>query len=207
METRDISEKSVREAVAILKQGGVVAVPTETSYGLAADATNASAVRKIYGIKGREKGKPLPLIASSFAQAARYVALHGLAAQIAKKYWPGPVTIVALIADAALGRALGVKEAAVRVPLSKVARSLARRLGRPITSTSANLSDQPASYSGDDVRSAFGGRRHQPDLLLDAGRLPRRQPSTIVRIDGEKIAVLRQGTIRVDAIKKGTVPG
>lgn len=184
-------------AAEILRRGGVVAFPTETSYGLAADAADPGAVKKIYRIKGREKGKPLPLIAASFAQAARYVVLHGLALRIAKKYWPGPVTIVAPLKDPALAKALGVREAAIRVPASSIARSLAKKVGRPITSTSANLSGAPVAFSGEEVIAVFSQRRSRPDLLLDAGKLRRRPPSTIIRIEGTDIMTLRQGAVRV----------
>jgi L-threonylcarbamoyladenylate synthase len=211
-----VSKKILREVAAALHDGLVVAFPTETSYGLAADPENAAAVKKIFAIKGREEGKPLPLIAADLASASAYVRLAGAALGLAERYWPGPLTIVAplkkgrslawhkasggapRLAGASAPRLVGASAAAaVRVPASAWARAIAREFGRPITSTSANLAGRPAAYSGAAVRNAFAGRRDAPDLVLDAGKLPVRPASTIVRLRRGKIEVLRQGPVHL----------
>ncbi len=185
------------QAVAVLREGGVVVFPTETSYGLAADATNEAAVRKIFALKGRETKKSVPLIAADRAMVDRYAALEPEVAQLAKKHWPGPLTVVA---SARRGLAKSVVRTdgtiAIRVSSHPIARALAKRLGRPIVATSANVSGQPACYS---VR-AF---RKQIDLpspvgcLIDVGALPHRKPSTLIKEEGGEIVVLRQGSVRV----------
>jgi L-threonylcarbamoyladenylate synthase len=187
---RTISKEALAEALSVLKKGGVVAYPTDTAYGLAADPRNRKAMRLIYAIKGREKGKPLPLIAGSFRQAAAFIRLGRPQSALARRHWPGPLTIVA-------ARRAGRGTAAVRVPASSVARSLANALGRPVTSTSANISGRPPLYSGTAVRREFSDRRRTPDLLLDAGPLPMRPVSTIVRVQNGKIEVLRQGPVKL----------
>lgn len=192
------SRKAIALAVAVLRAGGVVAYPTDTAYGLAADSGNPSAIKKIFNIKSRERGKPLPLIAASLRQAGGMAVLRGELARLARRHWPGPLTVVAprrpAVGQAAAG---GAKTVAIRVPASLLARALAEAVGRPITSTSANLSGHPAPYSGATVRKEFSGRRASPDLLLDAGRLPPRPVSTIIAAVRGKIKVLRQGAIRI----------
>lgn len=186
----------VSSAVAILKAGGVVVFPTETSYGLAADATNPKAVARVFAIKGRGWKKSFPLIAADLKMAEKYAFLSPALKKIAKNYWPGPLTIVAPLRRAIKVPSGVVRDSAVAVRVSShpTARALARRLGRPIVSTSANLSGRPTCYSVAAVKKQLG---HQPDGYLDAGRLPRRKPSTIIMEKSGKIVVLRQGSVKV----------
>ena len=200
IDRRRLSRRILDEVATALREGSVVAYPTDTAYGLAAVPSIPEAVAKIYAIKGRETGKPLPVIVSSLSDADSLVSLLGKARKLAIKYWPGPLTVVAPLRSGGGRslRALGLAEtAAVRVPKSSWARALAKAAGGAITSTSANLSGQPAPYTAADVRRAFGARRHRPDIILDAGRLPPRAVSTIVRVVRDKIKILRQGAIMV----------
>lgn len=176
--------KQAQEAIAVLKKGGVVVFPTETAYGLAADPANKGAMRRIYLIKGREKTKNLPFIAADFRMAVRFAKPGPLLVKLARTHWPGPLTIVG-------------KKAAVRVSSHSVARALSRALGRPIVSTSANVSGQPVCYSVRAVKKQFAGHTHQPDYYFDVGALPRRKPSTLVKEEKGRLIVLRQGGIRV----------
>lgn len=189
------SRRAISAAVATLRSGGAVVFPTETSYGLAVDPGNAEAVTKAYAIKSRERGKPLPLIAGSFAHARRIGTFSAAAAFAARKFWPGPLSFV-LPARAGLPAAAGSKEIVIRVPAAASARALALAFGGAITSTSANVSGDEPLFSGDAVRRAFSSRKIRPDLLLDAGTLPLRPPSTIVRLRRGKIVVLREGAVK-----------
>lgn len=180
-----VSRDALDEAVAVLRSGGVVAFPTETSYGLAADPRQPKAVRRVFAVKNRPPEKRLPLIAGSFAQARQTARLVGAAARLARERWPGPLTLVLP------GRSSSAETVAVRVPASAWARRLALAFGHPITSTSANLSGQPALYSGAAVRRTFINRRHRPDLVLDVGQLQPRPPSVIVAVRRGKMEVLR----------------
>lgn len=177
-------------AVRVLRRGGVIAFPTETTYGLGCDPRNAQAMRRIYAIKGREKRKPFLLVASSVAQAGRVADLSRLSPRL-RRYWPGPVTFV-------LPAKKGKGNVAIRVSSSPVVCRLCRAFGHPIVATSANRSGEPDCRSGRAVARAFAKRRERPDLILDAGALPRRKPSTVARVheDGT-IEVLRQGAIRI----------
>lgn len=190
------------QAVAVLKKGGVVVFPTETSYGIAADAGNEQAVAKIFAIKGRDAKKSVPLIAADRAMVKRFAALGPELDALAKKHWPGALTVVA---EARRGLSKSVIRAngtiAIRVSSHPIARALAKRLGRPIVATSANLSGLPACYS---VRAFAKQIRRAPPkksvgfiAIIDVGVLPRRKPSTIVKEEGGEIVVLRAGSVHV----------
>jgi L-threonylcarbamoyladenylate synthase len=200
----------IKAAVEILKAGGVVVFPTETAYGLAADATNERAVRRVFAIKGRELGKSFPMIAASVAMVEKYAILSPVLRKLVKKQWPGPLTVVASVrvdtntstsVSVSASRSVGANghsplrtgvvrggTVAVRVSSHPIARELSRRLGRPIVSTSANLSGQPACYSIRAVKKQLGDK---PDFYLDTGRLPKRKPSKIVMEQDGEIVVLR----------------
>lgn len=189
------------EAVAHLRRGGLLIYPTETAYALGCDATNARAVASIFRLKGRERGKPLPLIAASVVMAERYARFTPLARKLAKQHWPGPLTIVAasrqLQATSRLAPGVLARDGtiALRVSSNPIARALSRRLGRPIVSTSANRSGQPPRYSIQSAVRSLG--LHQQFFVLDIGPLPRRRPSTIVDARGDVLRTLRRGTIRI----------
>lgn len=196
-----IEKNCLKKAIKILKNGGVVVFPTETAYGLAADATNKKAVRRIFSIKGRKKEKTFPLIVANQTMAEHYIILSPVFKKIVKKYWPGPLTVVAPIPKSQTNLLpFGVIRngtIAVRVSSHPIAQALSRGLGLPIVSTSANFSDQPICYSVRAVKKQFVGQKRQPDFYLDIGRLPKRKPSTIIFEKKGQAIVLRQGTIRL----------
>ena len=189
------TDVQIQEAIAVLKRGGVVVFPTETAYGLAADATNPSAVEKIFKIKGREAEKSLPLIAASRQMVERYAGIPRGLAKLAVCHWPGALT---LVLPAMGGLAPGVVRdgtVAMRVSSHPTAQALSQGLDAPIVSTSANLSGQPTCYCVTDVRAQLG---NAPDLYLDAGVLHPEPPSTIVAVDDYGYPdVIRQGTIHI----------
>ena len=180
------SEKLLREAAAVLKHGGIVVYPTETAYAVGCDATNPAARKRIYAIKGREKGKPLPMIVADASMADRFGKFDAMSAALARAFWPGPLTLV-------LGRA------AMRVSPHPVARALARLLGRPVVSTSANRSGGKNPYRLADVLRDLGTA---PDLCLDGGTLKPLKPSTIVRCAGNRCDILREGPVSAARIAK-----
>ncbi|MFA6604006.1 MAG: L-threonylcarbamoyladenylate synthase [Patescibacteria group bacterium] len=194
-----VSRTALSEAVRVLRSGRVVVFPTETAYGLAADPFSREAVAAIYAIKGRTNDKKLPLIAADLRQAAAVVRLIGPARRLALRHWPGALTIVAPVRSGRRPVGAGARGAtvAVRVPALAWARALAREFGAPLTSTSANLSGQPACYSPREVRKQLVARRRQPELFLNAGALPRRPPSTIVKIVKGQVVILRPGSIKL----------
>lgn len=188
------SPQAIDEAASVIAAGGVVAMPTDTLYGLAADPFSADAVSRVFAVKGRDLAQALPLMASDADQVAdRFGALGPIASRLAAAFWPGPLTLL-VAAPAALAPAVsgGTGRVGVRVPAHEVARALCRRAGRPLTATSANRSGDPASDDPDVVARALGDR---VDLLVDAGRTPGGAPSTIVDVTGPAPRLVRAGAI------------
>jgi len=184
----------IARAADLLRRGAVVAYPTDTLYGLAADPASAQAVEQLYRIKGRPVDQAIPLIAADVAQVERYAgALAPAVRRLGAEFWPGPLTII-LPAWAGLAPGLdaGTGTVAVRVPAHPVACALARAFGAPVTSTSANRSGAPGTSSPEAVRLSLGD-----DLgaLLDAGESPGGPPSTIVDVLGDAPRLIRPGAV------------
>lgn len=194
------SPQAIRAAVRVLKRGGVIAIPTETVYGLACDPTDAEAVRKIFKIKGRDEGKPLQLIAGSLAQVTSIATLNAPTKRIVSRHWPGPLTLLVPLKP---GKKLAPKVSpkriiGIRVSSSVFARKLALALGKPIAATSANRSGNAPASSGRGVIRAFQDFPHKPDLLINVGAIPRRAPSTVAQIhDDGRIDVMRNGAVKL----------
>lgn len=192
MKILKVTKQSLAEAVSIMKNGGAVIYPTETAYALGCDAMSKRAMKKIFQIKKRPKSKGLPVICATKKQVEKFFIMPGMAWMIWKKHWPRPVSVVLETRD----RGQGARQVPVRISSNKIARELARKLERPIVSTSANISGAGAIYDSKKIIESFARRKYRPDLVLDAGRLPERKPSTIVKIsESGKIEILRHGEI------------
>jgi L-threonylcarbamoyladenylate synthase len=174
---------AVRE---VLARHGVVALPTETFYGLAVDPHDRIAVARVFDLKGREATKALLVVAASLQQVERLVVLDPRRRAALAAAWPAPLTVVLPLA-APLAAAAG--SLAVRVPAHPLLRSLLARVG-PLTATSANRSGAPPCATADTVAAALGG---EVDLLLDGGATPGGAPSTLVDWTGERPAAQRVG--------------
>jgi L-threonylcarbamoyladenylate synthase len=191
----------VGKAVAVLRNGGVIAMPTDTLYALTAAAADAAAVRRVFAIKGREQGRPLPLFVSGIEMAARIAELNDAARRLATKFWPGQLTIVISKHEDYDSEALaGSQTVGLRVPDNAVARAVVESLDAPVTGTSANVSGGPDPVSADEVRRQLGGRI---DLIIDAGLCDHGVASTIVDCTGAQPVILRQGAIAADRIMAG----
>lgn len=186
----------IREAVHVLRKGGVVMYPTETAYGLAADIKQPRAIKKVFQIKGRSKDKTLPFVAGSFSMVGSYAIWNAEAKRLATWHWPGPLTLVFQTTKNAR-RLLRKRTIALRVPDLLLVRKLSQALGRPIVSTSANISGEKTCYSVSAFFKQTKKKKIFPDLILDAGRLPARKPSTIVDTTKVPFVVLRAGPVRL----------
>lgn len=188
----------VDKAVNVLRSGGVIAMPTDTLYALTAAADDASAVRRVFEIKGRPEGQALPLFVSGIEMARRIADVNDTTSRLAKRFWPGQLTIVVPKRQDYESEALaGSSTVALRLPDNAVARAVVEALDRAVTGTSANLSGGPDPVSADDVRAQIGDRI---DLILDAGPCAHGVGSTIVDCTGEEPVILRQGAISSDRI-------
>jgi len=168
--------------------------PTETVYGLGADFKNQAGVKKIFQIKGRHLKKALPVIVSGLGQIKSIAEVDKLAYNVINKFLPGPLTIILPKKKVVSGLiSAGTKTVAVRYPDHSVALKLSSRF--PLASSSANLSGQPACYSVSQFLKQVKGQQNLPDLILDAGRIPKVKPSTIVDLTGKKIKILRKGPV------------
>ena len=178
----------------MLLDGGVVAVPTDTLYGLAADAFNPNAIERVFGIKERPEGLALPVLLSGPEQL-RLVAgdVPDQLEAVAETFWPGAMTLI-VNRNNSLPRRLtaGQPTVAVRVPDHPVPRELARRLGRPITGTSANISGAADPQSLTELRAQVGDR---VDFLVTAGPAPAGTASTIVDLSGDVPRLIREGAV------------
>ncbi len=190
----DPDPRVLARAAGILRGGGLVAFPTDTFYGLAADPRDEAAVERVFVAKGRAPAVALPLIAADIDQVlAASTGLSPLSLRLAERFWPGPLT---LVADAASSIVPGVHGGshtiAVRVPDHAVARGLAAAAGFPVVSTSANRSGEAAVTSADAVVSSIGGL---VDLVLDCGATPGAAPSTVVDARGAVPVLIRAGAV------------
>ena len=184
----------IARAARVILAGGVVAMPTDTFYGLAANPFRADAVARVFEAKGRQRERALPLVAADLEQVtARLGELTSSARALADRFWPGPLTLL-LAAPPALAPDVsgGTGHVGVRVPAHEVARALCRACGVPLTATSANISGDPASADPDIIARTLGDRI---ELLLDAGPAPGGLASTIVDATGETPRLVRAGAV------------
>ncbi len=183
----------------MLRAGGLVAFPTDTLYGVAADPRSDAAVAKLFAVKGRDAGNAIPLVAADRAQAVAAGEFGARELRLAETFWPGPLSIVVRARPGLSRGVMGSDDTiAVRVPAQSVARALARAFGFCVTATSANLSGASAAASADRVMDMLPAL----DLLLDSGPAPGGPPSTIVAFDEDGPVLLRAGAVAWDRVLK-----
>jgi L-threonylcarbamoyladenylate synthase len=187
-------------ALAALRRGEVIAFPTETLYGLGADALNPAAVDRVFELKGRDPGNPIPVLVADRAMLSLLIAdVSPLAERLMSVFWPGPLTIV-LLARADIARPLVNSSGGVGVRISSqaIATELVRALGHPLTATSANPSGQPPARTVQEAKRYFSGRI---DIFVDGGELRSPSGSTVIDITGDKIRMIREGEITRDQLQ------
>ena len=191
---------ALQEAAKWIRNGGLVALPTDTLYGLAADPFRTDAVARVFAVKGRAAERALPLIAADADQiAARLGPLSPLAERLAAKFWPGALTLlIPAPATLALDVTGGTGRVGVRVPAHDIARAICRAADRPITATSANRSGQPATADPGEIERTLG---EDVDLLIDTGPTRGGAPSTIVDVTGPAPRLVRAGAVSWDDIQ------
>jgi L-threonylcarbamoyladenylate synthase len=189
-------EAALNEAVACLERGELILYPTETTYGLGADATNPNAIERLLQYKTNRGDKALSVLVADQAMAEHYIELNATAKQAYQAFLPGPVTVVSVGKHQV---APGVESASgglgIRISSHPVAQALIEKFGRPITATSANASGKKRPYAIEDILATTSARQQSMiSLAIDAGTLPPNEPSTVIDTTLESLQVLRQGT-------------
>lgn len=201
METRVLpfADETIAEAARLVLAGEPVAVATETVYGLAADATNASAVARIYEAKGRPSFNPLIVHVSNMEAAEQIGFFDDQARELAKQHWPGPLTLVVPLRESSGIASIvtaGLQTIGLRVPAHPAMQALLQAVGRPLAAPSANASGSISPTRAEHVLKSLGGRI---PLIVDAGATERGLESTIAAATGGGLRLLRHGPIEVDA--------
>jgi L-threonylcarbamoyladenylate synthase len=190
----------LEEAVDAIEAGGVVALPTETFYGLACDAFNVEALQRINRMKGKPVDSPNLLLISDPAQVESVAdSVPDRFLELAELFWPGPLTLVVSAAERVPVEVTGGGgKVAVRVPGLALPRRIARALARPITGPSANLHEQPACRSALEVAETFG---EALEMILDGGSTAAGKPSTILDLTGPVPRILREGILPASSLE------
>ncbi len=191
-----ITEETIDRAVRILERGGVIALPTETVYGLVSYYGAGDSWKKIFLLKGREEKKPLALFIKSLQEAEKFASLPPLARQLSDIFWPGPLTIV-------LEKKKEVEfpwnTVGFRMPDHPFVRELLSRIS-PLWSTSANRAGEKSACTPEEVKEYFGG---SIEMVVEEGKeLVRCVPSTVIRVSRTEAGILREGAIRKEEVKK-----
>jgi L-threonylcarbamoyladenylate synthase len=194
----------VKQAVAILKKGGIVAYPTDTVYGLGASMTSITAVERIFAVKGRPKGIALPLLVVDREQIKQIAkSIPPTAWLLIYNFLPGALTLIlnksVAVPDIITG---GGKTVAIRIPDHPIPIALIKGLGQPIVGTSANLSGQPSPLTAEQVRMQIGDKI---DMIIDDGQCPGGIESTVVDLSNKKPVIRRLGAITLEQLRQ-TIP-
>ncbi len=202
--TSDLSldvREQIEKGISILRQGGIVAYPTDTVYGLGASAGLTQAVERIYQVKKRPRNMPLPLLLADPSRVTGLAeSVPSVARQLIRNFWPGALTLVLPASSSVPGIiTAGGKTVALRVPAHPVPVALVKGLEAPLVGTSANLSGQPSSLTADEVRSQLGTKI---DFVIDGGRCPGGRESTLVDLTGNTPLILREGAVSRQELEK-----
>lgn len=193
-------DEALQKAVAVLRAGGLIIYPTETCYGIGADATNQEAIDKLHAYKTKRADKPISIAVTDTQMAEQYVDVNDAARNMYEHHLPGPITVV----SKGLGRvARGVESnmgtQGIRIPDYPFVLDMVRELGRPITATSANASYKKTPYCVEDVLENTSSKQQElVDLFIDAGTLPPKKPSTVVDTTLDNIFIMRGGGIEIE---------
>ena len=190
---------NLRQAITSLKRGDVIVFPTETVYGLGADALNPAAVERVFQLKGRNPDTPIPIIVADQAMLKDLLEeIPPIARKLMQQFWPGPLTLVLPAAPGMptqlLNRTGGV---GVRISSEPIATQLAQELGHPLTATSANPSGRPAAATIEQAQNYFAG---EIEIFIDGGKLPSKIGSSVVEVIDNRIKIIREGEISIDSL-------
>ncbi len=184
------SPRSIQRVVDILRNGGVIAYPTDTVYGIGCDIFNKKAIERIYQLKRKDKKSPLSFVCSDLSHISEFAKISNYAYRIMKRHLPGPYTFI-LNASSSVPKVLmpRKKTVGIRIPDNNITLSIVKTLGNPVISTSANISGQETGSDPYDIESQL---KHSLDEIVDGGILAG-DPSTVIDLTGDMPVVLREG--------------
>ncbi len=187
--------KALEKAEAVIKSGGLVAVPTDTVYGIIGDATNAQAVDRLYALKVRPKEKAFPVFVQDIAMARWFAYISDAKARFLERVWPGPLTVIFHHKEKLPSiLTAGQDTIALRIPNHSFLSVLLSRVDIPLVQSSANISDLPSAKNSAEVIAFFSGQKQKPDLLVDGGEVPG-TPSTIIDFTTNEPRLVRSGVM------------
>lgn len=190
-------KKALPQAVKVLQAGGIVAHPTDTCYGFAASIFSKKAIAKLYKLKKMPRIKPVSILVSTVSEAKKYGIWNKSADALAKKYWPGPLTLV-LKRKKTLPSWFNpkTKTIGIRVPDHSFSKLMVKKFSSPVTTTSANISGLKSPYSVAEILRQFKKQTYKPDLIIDGGILDKKNPpSAVIDVSGKKPKILRHGVV------------
>lgn len=197
-------QKGLIDAVRIISEGGIVAFPTESFYGLGVDATNTGAVENLFQIKKRDHNSPILILISSLRNLPQFVAhTPSSAKRLGEKFWPGGLTMIfqsSPIVSSALTSSTG--KVGIRISSHPLAHTLSKTLNVPITATSANISGMPPCINANQVVEYFNSA---VDLILDGGETQGKCPSTILDVTTDLFILIREGMVKAEEIIKSGI--
>ncbi len=183
--------KIAKKAIKLIREGKVLVCPTDTVYGLVCDATNKKAVEKLFKIKKRSLTKPVPIFVKDLKMAKKLVHIDKKQEKFLKKVWPGKITAVLKRKKDSKLYGLDKKTIGLRIPKYKLILELLKKTNKPLTGTSANIAGKPPSTRIKEVLRQLEIQRHQPDLIIGVGNLPKSRPSKVVDLTIHPYQTLR----------------
>jgi len=188
------ADKGLDRASEVIRDGGIIAYPTESSYALGVDPSNPEAVKRLFCLKGRPESVAMPLIAGDMKDVRGVTKeISALGNQLIEKFWPGPLTLIFEAADDLPRLLTGDKGGiGIRISAYPLCKRLTKAIGHPLTSTSANSTGDPPALDVMEIEAYFNGRI---ELILDGGRLAEGPASTVVDVRGERPIILREGAV------------
>lgn len=178
----------------------IILYPTDTVYGLGAVADDPAAIATLKELKGRDGGKPISIAVSDVEMLRKYAEVTPLAERLIKKFLPGKLTIVLNAKDVLEGLTAGTGTIGIRIPNNEKALALIKETGKPLTATSANVSGMPTEQTPEKILAQFGDKASLITQVIDAGELPKSEPSTVVDARGETPIIIREAAISKEKI-------
>ena len=202
LNNREIIDKVTDTASEVLKSGGVIIYPTDTIYGIGANAFNEKAIKNIKNIKNRNNEKPLLIFVKDIKTARRIACIDSKVQKILENIWPGPITVILRKKDIVpYSLTGGMETIAMRIPKSKFIIRLLEKVNFPIIATSANISGENNLFSAEEIIQKFSKRKLCPDLFINIGKIENTQASTIVDLTTPTPKIIRMGIVGKEKMK------